>query len=433
MINRKEALNINFPKTIEPVPKKGWSQTTRHYKVIIPLWGGGVKANENDPITLIRGSSIRGHLRFWWRAIRGNSNGSSLAAMRTRENEIWGSTESPSQVKISVQVTKPGSKFQPTNFKNESIQDVGAMNSKDAYVTFPLRLSKEDKINNKPPATLKENVEFELELEYPDSLKKEVEAALWAWQTFGGVGARTRRGMGAIECTEIDGEQQNAVAGSAYVDSIRKNLSCWIQADDFPVGVPHLSPTAVFKLTGNQNDQTGIEALRNIIGQYKRFRQSRPGTAKDPGRSHWPEADLIKDCFPGRTFRHPASHHVRKKAPRAVFGLPIIIQFKKYDNGLQDPDDTTIQGVGKIDRLASPLIIRPVHLAEGFAGMAVLLEWDPLNPYDEAYTPPGGLAVMQGIVILYNPSTVLTSADAMHIQPLNGNPNPLTKFIDSIN
>ena len=296
--------------------------------------------------------------------------------MRTRENEIWGSTESPSQVKISVLDKNGGNDFNPTDTWGHPIDDVGAMGSKDAYVTFPLRLSGDDLRAGKPYAVLKENVEFELELDYPGSLEKEVEAALWAWQTFGGVGARTRRGMGAIECTHIDGVPQKPVARSNFDEYIRSNLNSWIQEGDFPVGVPYLSPTAVFKLTGNQRNQTEIDALRNIIGQYKDFRQHRPGRGRHPGRSHWPEPDLIKNCFPGKTFRHPAAHTVQGKAPRAVFGLPIIIHFKGYTDGRgQDPEETTIQGTGKIDRMASPLILRPVHLAEGFVGMAVLLEW----------------------------------------------------------
>ncbi|NLE93500.1 MAG: hypothetical protein GX599_05835, partial [Chloroflexi bacterium] len=174
-------------------------------------------------------------------------------------------------------------------------------------------------------------------------------------------------------------------------------------------------------------------ALRNIIDQYKRFRQSRPGRE----RSHWPEPDLIRACFPGETFRHEIEHQVHGKAPRAVFGLPIIIHFKDYPNGLQDPDETTIQGVDGIDRLASPLIIRPIHLSSGFAGMAVLLEWDTVNTEDEPYTPPGGLAVVgEENAVLCNPSTRLTPADASHIEPLNRlgrETNPLLGFLRYIN
>ena len=424
MITRKKPLDFDFPETIS-VQKPGWTITTRTYNVITPLWGGGVEANVNDPVTLIRGSSIRGHLRFWWRALRGNCNGSTITAMREKENSIWGSTKVPSQVKITVNVTKKGTKFQATNFHGEQIANVGAMNSRDAYVTFPLRLTR---------ASLTENIQFSVVLEYPDSVKDEVEAALWAWQTFGGIGARTRRGMGAIECIQVDGNSQTRQSAESFQRSINENLNKWIKDDDFPAGVPHMSHGLNYKLTSRQNDKTtGIEALRNIIDQYKRFRQSRPGRE----RSHWPEPDLIRACFPGETFRHEIEHQVHGKAPRAVFGLPIIIHFKDYPNGLQDPDETTIQGVDGIDRLASPLIIRPIHLSSGFAGMAVLLEWDTVNTEDEPYTPPGGLAVVGNHnTVLYNPSTQLTPADASHIEPLKirgCETNPLLGFLKSIN
>lgn len=434
MITRKKPLDITFPETL-PVEKPDWTKTTRVYKVITPLWGGGVVANVNDPVTLIRGSSIRGHLRFWWRALRGNSNGSTISEMREKENSIWGSTKVPSQVKISVNVTNTGTPFQPesillpTHPRYKRITDVGDMNSKDAYVTFPLRLTPDERRAHKDPASLTENVQFSLVVEYPDDVGEEVEAALWAWQTFGGIGARTRRGMGAIECIQVGKIPQLPQSANDFQKSVSENLKKWIVVGDFAAGVPHLSRGLNYKLTGKQDYITGIEALRKIIDKYKNFRQSRPGR----NRSHWPEPDLIRACFPGMTFRHKIAHHVHGKAPRAVFGLPLIIHFKHYMEGEQDPEETTIQGVGGIDRLASPLIIRPVHLSSGFAGMAVLLEWETLNDEDEPYTPPGGLAVVdKNDNVLYNPSTRLTPADANKIVPLHGNTNPLQEFLNSI-
>ena len=435
MITRKKPLDIDFPKTL-PVEKTGWTKTTRTYKVITPLWGGGVEANINDPVTLIRGSSIRGHLRFWWRALRGNSDDSTISEMRDKENSIWGSTKVPSQVKISVNVTNTGTSFQPesillpTHPRYKKITDVGDMNSKDAYVTFPLRLTNDDRRAGKLPASFTENVQFSVEFEYPESIRDEVESALWAWQTFGGIGARTRRGMGAIECIQIDDSQQRPQSANDFQKSVNANLEKWIELGDFPAGVPHLRRDLNYKLTGRQNDATGIEALRKIIGKYKDFRQSRPGR----GRSHWPEPDMIRASFGGRIFRHPIAHPVQGKAPRAVFGLPMIIHFKTYKDGSgEDPEETTIQGVGEINRLASPLIIRPVHLAQGFAGMAALLEWDTLGNDDEPYTPPGGLVLVdKNNEERYNPSTRLTDADARAIVPLDGNTNPLQRFLDTI-
>src|SRR5258708_2550387 len=75
--------------------------------VITPLFGGGVEARTNDPVTIIRGSSIRGHLRFWWRATRGRSL-PDLAALRKREGEIWGTPEVPSEVTIEVEIRNAG-------------------------------------------------------------------------------------------------------------------------------------------------------------------------------------------------------------------------------------------------------------------------------------------------------------------------------------
>lgn len=64
------------------------------------------------------------------------------------------------------------------------------------YLGFPLRGDKEW-------APVKEGVAFRLRLRFPEKVGElnfweELEAALWAWETFGGIGARTRRGFGAL-------------------------------------------------------------------------------------------------------------------------------------------------------------------------------------------------------------------------------------------
>lgn len=75
--------------------------------VITPLFGGGVEAGMNDPTTLIRPSSVRGHLRFWWRATRG-ARFQTIAELRQREGEIWGTTDNPSPISIEVKITNLG-------------------------------------------------------------------------------------------------------------------------------------------------------------------------------------------------------------------------------------------------------------------------------------------------------------------------------------
>jgi CRISPR-associated protein Cmr1 len=62
---------------------------TREYKLITPLFGGGVEPNTPDPVTIIRATEIRGHLRFWWRATRGGQF-KTIEDLKKAEDMIWG-------------------------------------------------------------------------------------------------------------------------------------------------------------------------------------------------------------------------------------------------------------------------------------------------------------------------------------------------------
>src|SRR5947209_16197898 len=57
----------------------------RKYELITPLFGGGVEPKKNNLEQLINGKSIRGQLRFWWRACRGTGK---LAEMKRNESAL---------------------------------------------------------------------------------------------------------------------------------------------------------------------------------------------------------------------------------------------------------------------------------------------------------------------------------------------------------
>src|SRR5579863_5199518 len=61
----------------------------REYQLITPLYGGGAIPAESDLVTVVRGSEVRGHLRFWWRACRGGKF-KDVATMKEAEDAIWG-------------------------------------------------------------------------------------------------------------------------------------------------------------------------------------------------------------------------------------------------------------------------------------------------------------------------------------------------------
>src|SRR5215218_10667198 len=94
----KEGHEVSSPSSVaSDLRRKRWStgeqealvRRVREYELITPLYGGGVEPAHADPLTTVRVPSIRGQLRFWWRACRA-AQFSSVAEMKLMEDLIWG-------------------------------------------------------------------------------------------------------------------------------------------------------------------------------------------------------------------------------------------------------------------------------------------------------------------------------------------------------
>ena len=364
---------------------------TYDIEVITPLFGGGVEAGVNDPIALIRPSSIRGHLRFWWRATRG-ATFSSAAKMRQREAEIWGSTEEPSKVvvrvtfdpndhscsnssePVSTTLSKGQSlpigwfdrkeKFNQHTGKNEIKHKFYFDNDIAEYAAFPCRPID----HNELLTNITKGIVFRLCLEYPDSLRSDIEAALTAWVNFGGIGARTRRGFGALYCEKL-----------AKVD--KESFSLLNKKSSSPSDWPILFHDCY--LTASKRQLATISWKSGIL-QFQQFRQCPVGRREGNGRSNWPEAEAIRNLvYEQWSLTNPPQNWHRLDPifnippstleqypvyfPRAEFGLPIIFEIR----GETIPDGSgknikpTLQFSEKHDRLASPLMIRPIKFKDG--------------------------------------------------------------------
>jgi len=349
----------------------------REYKLITPLFGGGVTAGEGDPVTLIRGTEIRGLLRFWWRACRGG-NYKTVEEMKKAEDKIWGSAN-----------TKPAENKDANNKKDETSsqgQTEGTVqiaveqqqddvpptpyspNIAPPYAAFPLQ---ENRRENRPLKNVYRDVSFTLIISFPKAFRQEVEAALWAWETFGGIGARTRRGFGALQLLKVDNKEYTDLPFANNVDvwiGEKLNDSKYVASGTPPHGIPYLTNPLQVRFT--QPFHNPFEAWKQLITRLSSFRQARNGYM---GRSKWPEAETIRTITKRRYSKHPVLSHP-EKFPRAAFGLPIVFHFKYIDLG--EPEDTTLQGADKeTERLASPLILRPLACKNNtFVGLALLLE-----------------------------------------------------------
>ncbi len=389
--NFKEQLtskNLNIKDT-------GRITQTRKYKLITPLFGGGVETKKADPIKVIRETSIRGQLRFWWRAMRGVG---TLAQMKEREDALFGSggeKASQSKVLIAIKVNgngkidSEGSPKEPFYLSNGKPRPTANW-EKIAYAAFPLQPTNDE--SHLPLKDFRVRVEFTMKISFPgdEATKKDVEASLWAWETFGGIGGRTRRGFGALQLLDIDGVANEPmkieeIKPEKGESRIVKELKEYLAEGTWDANVPHLSADLAFALTpdftSTNFEENNLEAWKFLIQKLHDFRQS-PRVGKiHNGESHWTEPDSIRNKIPTRTFRQPDNEDL-EKFPRSILGLPIIFKFKDGE----DPPETVLEGSDaenqKINRLASPLILRPIACKDGAVGLALVLESPRIPPGD---------------------------------------------------
>ena len=302
--------------------------------LITPMYGGGVEPGKVDRDMPVRASAIRGQLRFWWRLLHGASR--SPENLFTEESALWGGisrSSGPQASRVSLRV-------QATPIKHDQLRPAN-----QTYALIPGRQT---------PKLLNPGYKFKLLLHFAETVESpqrdQVIKALRWWASFSGVGARTRRGLGAVRVkglTPVDCTEVQATGGRMVLRSAQ----------------PH-----------------AMGAWREAVDKLRDFRQKpgvgrNPGAGRRPGRSRWPEPDTIRDLV-GPPTAHVPGHRARGNYPRAAFGLPIVFQFKRSDVAKGDPPEHVLKPAGH-DRMASPLILRPYFDGERYRPLALLLPgWD---------------------------------------------------------
>nr|WP_321500827.1 type III-B CRISPR module RAMP protein Cmr1 [uncultured Dethiosulfovibrio sp.] len=346
---------------------------TYSISVVTPLFGGGFKAGEVDREHPVRGTAIRGHLRFWWRATCGRKFSSSQELYH-RESQIWGDTEKASSVRIWVSDQRLGSIFSCASFPQG--KNFPKFNEDfPGYICFPFQGSRQ-RGKEKDPSKAALGTSFSLGINCPAEFKEDLEVALRAWVCFGVLGARTRRGAGSLFCEKLSPNKDD-------------NLNDWMK-DHFgdylgTVSADSDYPTLARGLLLGKRSKEAISVWKELSSLYGNFRQGEnlgrnKGEGNRPGRSRWPEADSIRRLLRTNSPEHvPDSSKPEESFPRAAFGLPIITHFKDERTG--DPGDTQLYpkiGRDKKDRMASPLIIKPLAISEDKAVPMIVVLNAPL-------------------------------------------------------
>lgn len=374
----------NLQIELDSTPDKKWKIYS--CTLVTPMYGGGVNAGEVDKDMPIRASSIRGQLRFWWRIACGPFN--TVKEMFDKETAIWGGISEKeakaSQVEIRVRNVKFNGEVATFEYvrkhnDNRKYKSFPTVNREypQAYVLFSAqgKLNKDKtEIEESPRKIAKTGLSFELQIHfkrYGDNILgseqiNEVNEAIRWWASFGGIGSRTRRGLGAIDVksediTPVSDDEVQKKNGVLTLVSKGVNsdpIACWKYGCD--------------KL---RDFRQGIDVARNSPAK---------GSRSPAGQSRWPEADSIRNLSGDSYEDHKPKKTNLNLFPRAAFGLPIIFHFQKPQklekkDRNPEPKDHTVGIKGKNnERMASPLILRPYLNKSGQWQAAALLlpKWE---------------------------------------------------------
>lgn len=315
-------------------------EVVKNIGLTTPMLGGGVESLKIDHGMPIRAASIRGHLRFWWRTFQDCAD---VNGLREKEKALWGSTENASKVIVRVQTTNQGRPVEYSKRRDTQLP---------TYVIFPLDNTKVDGryINT---FKLKEDIKFDLHLTYPNDREREVFTAVKLWLLFGGIGARTRRGMGSLYCENWTGWQN------------RENVVDWLQEVILAGNLsgspkwPSLIGGELHLLEEMSCNTSMMKLWKRWIEKYQKFRQFRidkiTGKENSWGHSVWPEPNAI------RTLHRKGNFGSDAYFPRGAYGLPILFHF-----GEGNPLNHTLYGFADdlMERWSSPVILKIAQLTK---------------------------------------------------------------------
>lgn len=246
-----------------------WETLTLQLETITPVLGGGADAGQPDLLWPFRPRAIRNGIKHWWWLLYRHQYHDQKLPIFEDMAAIWGAAsthdqDSSAKARIRVSITDPG-RVVPYD---EDYRNYGRY----MYALFGAKSA-----NGSPPSKLvlpgaKFLVKVQISRQLKEQQREQVLKAIQWWLCFGGVGARTSRGLGKLKLINRNERNVSAV-GRAITNDIPKGHD--IQPFD-----------------GDGN--TEEDKILDLLGKYKDFRQSREGH-RGRGQSHWPKADIVRD------------------------------------------------------------------------------------------------------------------------------------------
>ena len=346
------------------------------FSPVTPIFMGGAEPNERAEMRL---ASIKGLLRFWYRAVD--------PEYKTHEARIFGGL-SKDTGQSSFLLTLRQQWMDTSEWSAETVRALKKENTfgRDTisglgYVGFPLRVEPKGKspvLRYSLPVSEPggRNRTFVRVTHYwrperrSEQAAKALVASWWLLCTLGGLGSRCRRGLGSVALDSWEGEedlttQLPLTSGAANLDDweerVTKGLGV-ILRDWFP-GSRDAKPThsqlqdqpQLYVLKSGSAPWEWPKALEEGGRLLQAFRRKKP---PDYG-------DVLA------WLGSPAGTPLKQVPKRAAFGLPITWQYSstssraEVQGGVLERDANGRERMHPLDRMASPLWLRVIRVGKG--------------------------------------------------------------------
>lgn len=324
------------------------------FAVTTPMFPGGADPKNGPPE--LRPPSIKGVLRFWWRALAWSRHSGNRPEIRDEEAKIFGAAGDGSShgqasfiLRVPPATTTPIAVDTVLNGTDGRVVAVGAR-----YLGYGLMEAFGSRKTGKTEGQLSRRClqapfEFTLELISRATLDPSLVDALKLMGLLGGLGSRTRRGWGSLSLLSLEGNTepwQPPSDRAAYVKALR-DILC---RTPLPDGEPPYS--AFCKQTRIEVAGSGTDPLRllNTVGEemlrYRSWgRAGKVGNVKVDQEAFKGDHDWFKTSEKGIKISDG-------RPRRVMFGLPHNYS-KKFGVTAEN-----------FDRRASPLLIHVHRLAD---------------------------------------------------------------------
>jgi len=169
------------------------------FRVVTPMFLSGADQSRAE----LRVPSIKGALRFWWRARAYQNDSGNLKKIRQKESELFGSADTNAgQAKVLIHLAEE-------NIKSKS-QNKWEPYEWQAYIGYGLIKSVQSQtsrefISERSAFTLR----FILNKNLNETDKASISDALKVFGLLGGLGGRSRKGWGSITLIRLAGSDSN--------------------------------------------------------------------------------------------------------------------------------------------------------------------------------------------------------------------------------